>query len=305
MLFRSGVRWAPQWRPADESVRSLRASFGWATLSVVGTLVPTGAALVLGNGAEGGVAVFVYAFAFYVLPHALVAVPLATTLAPRVADRWQVDDRGAAAAAIDSGIAATLPLLSLAGAGLVGLAWPLARVAAFGQTASLGHAPIAHTFTAFGPGLLGYGVAFVMTRVLFALGDVRRASVLMIAGAGVGVVTMVLTSTLMAPSERAAALAIGYGASQTVAAALLVRRVHVVTGAARVVTVIRRVADSTVSAVLAAVVMLGIVNGFSRTRSDSLGALFVAGVSGVLVFGAALAVFRWPEVRRRLARPQE
>ena len=63
--------------------------------------------------------------------------------------------------------------------------------------------------------------------------------------------------------------------------------------------------ENHLSRAIAAVVMLGIVNGFSRTRSDSLGALFVAGVSGVLVFGAALAVFRWPEVRRRLARPQE
>ena len=47
------------------------------------------------------------------------------------------------------------------------------------------------------------------------------------------------------------------------------------------------------------------VLGGTRRRYASLGALFVAGVSGVLVFGAALAVFRWPEVRRRLARPQE
>lgn len=302
VLRRQGVRWWPRWRPDEPAVRLLRTSFGWATLSIVGTLVPTGAALVLGNGAEGGVAVFVYAFAFYVLPHALVAVPLATTLAPKVADRWQVGDRAAAAAAIDTGVAAALPLLALAGAGLVGLAWPLARVAAFGQTASLGLAPIAHTFTAFGPGLVGYGIAFVMTRVLFALGDVRRASVLMIGAAVSGVATMVVTSVTMAPSERAAALAIGYGASQTVAAVLLVHRVHVVTGAARVGTVLRSFADSTLAAALATVVMLGVVSGFSRTRSDSLGALFVAGVSGVLVFGTALALFRWPELRRRWAR---
>ena len=94
----------------------------------------------------------------------------------------------------------TVPLLVLAGAGMVALAWPLTRlVAGVGQTSSQGLAPIAHTLAAFGPGLLGYGLAFIMTRVLFALGDVRRASILMVAGAVVGVVTMVVASAWMAP----------------------------------------------------------------------------------------------------------
>lgn len=289
VLRRDGVGTRPQWLPGHGAVVAMRQQFGWATLSIVGTLVPTAAALALGNGAPGGVAVFMYAFAFYVLPHALVAVPLATTLAPRVADRWQERDAATARNVIDSSMRLAVPLLLLGGAGMVGLAWPVTRVAAIGQTASQGFAPIAHTLAAFGPGLLGYGVAFVMTRVLFAIGDVRRASVLMIFGAVAGVATMAVTSSLMAPSERAAALAIGYGASQTVAAVLLTGRARELLGAPRWAALAKVLATSTVAAVAAVLVMLAVANRFGTSRAASLLALVVSGAAGVAAFALVLS----------------
>lgn len=289
VLRRDGVGWRPTWSPEHRAVLSMRSKFGWATLSIVGTLVPTAAALALGNGATGGVAVFMYAFAFYVLPHALVAVPLATTLAPRVADRWQERDATTARNIIDSSMRFAVPLLLLGGAGMVGLAWPVTRVAAVGQTASQGFAPIAHTLAAFGPGLLGYGIAFVMTRVLFAIGDVRRASMLMIFAAVAGVATMAVTSTLMAPTERAAALAIGYGASQTVAAVLLTGRVRTILGAPRWGALARVLGTSLVAAAVAVGVMLAVVGRFGTSRPTSLLALLVAGAAGVAAFAAVLS----------------
>ncbi len=291
-LRRAGRPWRPTWRPGHPAVSLMRQNFGWATLSIVGTLVPTATALALGNGAPGGVAVFVYAFAFYVLPHALVAVPVATTLAPRVADRWIARDLDSTRHAIDDAMRLAVPLLVLGGAGMVGLAWPVARVMAFGQTASQGLAPIAHTLAAFGPGLLGYGVAFVMTRVLFALGDVRRASMLMIVGAVVGVTSMAVASGMMDPTERAAALAIGYGSSQAVAAVLLVRRVHQLTGSMRPRVITRLLLEALVAAVAAVAVMVAVVSWSGTGRQDSLQALLVGGSLGVAAFGLVMALLR-------------
>jgi putative peptidoglycan lipid II flippase len=297
-LQRTGVRWWPRWRPLHPAVGELRQSFGWATLSIVGTLVPTAMALALGNGAPGGVAVFVYAFAFYVLPHALIAVTIATTLAPRVADGWQAGRTEEVRATVDRSLQVAVRLLLLAGSGMVALAWPVTRlVAGFGQTAGQGLAPIAHALAAFGPGLLGYGVAFVMTRVLFALGDVRRASILMIAGAAVGVATMVLASTLAASSDRAAALAVGYGAAQTVAALLLTIRVHRLTGAMAWRAAVRVTAESVVAATVAAVAMLWVVGRFEPTRRQAAPAFLLAGITGVAVFAAVLASLGWRELR--------
>lgn len=289
-LARAGVGWMPQWRLAHPAVAAMRQQFGWATLSIIGTLVPTATALALGNGAPGGVAIFVYAFAFYVLPHALIAVPVATTLAPRVADRWQVGDVGSARVAIDSSMRMAVPLLVLGGAGMVGLAWPLTRLFAFGQTATQGLAPIAHAMVAFGPGLLGYGVAFVLMRVLFALGDVRRASLLTVAAALVGVVCMGVLSALMASSERAAALAIGYGAAQSVAAVLLATRTHHLTGSLGWSVMRRLLVDVGLGGVLAAAAMLSITALIPDTRRWAAVELVAAGTAGCLVFAA---VFGW------------
>jgi putative peptidoglycan lipid II flippase len=303
MLSTDRVHWWPRWQPHHEAVVSMRSSFGWATLSIVGTLVPTAMALAVGNGAPGGVAVFVYAFAYFVLPHALVAVPMATTLAPRVADRWQVGDRDAVQFSIDTAIRIAVPFLVLGGAGMVALGWPLSRFAAFGQTASQGHAPIAHTVAAFGPGLVGYGVAFVLTRVLFSIGDVKVASLLMIGGAVLGVAWMGVGSALMAPTERATALAIGYGLSQTVAAALLTFRVHRITGSMGPRSVMRVLAESLVGGTVSVVVMLWIVSLFGTRRRQAAEAMLLAGVAGVAVFVCVMGLLHWRELVGR--RPQQ
>ncbi len=304
-LHRVGVHWQPRWRPHHPAVRSMRSSFGWATLSIVGTLLPTATALALGNGAPGGVAVFVYAFAFYVLPHALIAVTIATTLTPRVANGWQAGKVEEVRVAVDNAMRLTVPLLVLAGAGMVALAWPLTRlVAGVGQTASQGLAPIAHTLASFGPGLLGYGVAFVMTRVLFALGDIRRASVLMIAGAVMGVLLMAIASAVLSPADRAAALAVGYGASQTVAAVLLTLRVHSLTGSMGAKRILRVAGESLLAAAGAVVVMVWVVARFEPTRRAALGAFLVGGVAGVGAFALIIALCRQRELlqRRRVSR---
>lgn len=299
-LRRSGVKWLPRWRPQHAAVQSMRRSFGWATLSIVGTLVPTAAALALGNGAPGGVAVFVYAFAFYVLPHALIAVTIATTLGPRVADGWQAGRIDEVRSSIDNAMRISVPLLVLAGAGMCALAWPLTRlVAGVGQISGQGLAPIAHTLAAFGPGLVGYGVAFIMTRVLFALGDVRRASLLMVAGAVVGVLTMVFASAWMAPDSRAAALAVGYGAAQTVAAVLLIIRAHALTGAMAARRVGRLALESVVSAVGAIATMVWMAERFEPTRRQALVAFLLGGTAGVAVFACSMTLFRSRELLSR------
>lgn len=292
VLRRDGVRWWPRWRPRDPAVRAMRASFGWATLSVVGTLVPTAAALALGNGAPGGVAVFVYAFAYFVLPHALVAVPVATTLSPRVADRWQAGDLAAIRTSIASSMRVMVPALALGTVGMLALAYPLARAAAFGQTASQGIEPIAHALAWFGPGLVGYGISFVMMRVLFAIGDVRHAGTRMVAAAGIGVVTMVVASAVAAPEDRAAALAFGYGAAQAVAALLLTRRVIQRTGALGGRTLWPVVGEALVAAMCSLAVMVLVVHWFGTTRPESLGALLVGGAAGVATFAGVLAALR-------------
>jgi purine nucleoside permease len=89
---------------------------------------------------------------------------------------------------------------------------------------------------------------------------------------------------MMADSERAAALAIGYGVSQTVAAVLLTGRVRSIFGAPHWSVIGRVLVTSMVAAAAAVVAMLVVVARFDTTRSWSLVALLAGGAVGVAVF---------------------
>ncbi len=289
VLSLQGIRWRLRWSPDDPVVRALRSTIGWAMLSVVGTLVPMGAAVVLGSGAPGGVAVFTIAFTFFVLPHALLAVPVATALAPRVAEAWQRGRGDDAASLVERSVSVVVPLLAWATAGLVVLAAPIARVvASLGQAGSQGDAPIAHAVALFGVGLLGYGIAVVMIRVAFGLGEVRRAARLVIVSALSGVAVMVIASSVAADSDRAAALALGYGVAQIVSALLMTRLVRSVIGAPCWATCGRRTVASIVAALVAGGIMLAAQQPFDVDRAGSLLAICVAGLAGSIAFAGVL-----------------
>lgn len=289
VLASQGVRWRPVWAPRDPIVAPLRGTIGWAMLSVMGTLVPMGAAMVLGSGAAGGVAVFSLSFTFFVLPHALLAVPVATALAPRVADTWQRGRTDETSELVDRSLQVVLPLLGLGAAGLAALSWPIAHVVStIGQAGSQGPAPIAHTIAVFGLGLVGYGVAVIMMRVMYGLDRVRETAQLVIVSALVGVVVMAIASELIADADRAAALAVGYGAAQTVTAVLLSVRARRIVGAPRESSTGRVVVGGAVAASAAFVVMTVVQGRFGDTRVQALAAIVVAGLAGVAVFVAVL-----------------
>jgi putative peptidoglycan lipid II flippase len=285
VLHRQGVLWRPRWEPSHPAVAALRRSVGWAVLSVAGTLVPTAAAIVLGYRVEGGVAVFAMTWAFFVLPHALIAVPIATAVSPRIAEAWQQDDRVATGRFIERTARLIVPLLLVSGAALVALSWPVARVASsFGQAASQGVGPIAHALAMFGLGLLGYGMSFTMLRVLFSLGEVKGASLLVLSAACVGVAVMIGLAVWFPDSDRAAASALGYGATQTLAALLLTLRARRVTGFPTTASIGRVGVGSLVAASAAGVVMFGLQLQFGESFAASLTAIVVAAVAGGAVF---------------------
>lgn len=302
VLTAGGVRWRPRWDLRDPAVATLRGSFGWAMLSVVGTLLPTAAAIVLGYGAHGGVAVFTMAFAFFVLPHALIAVPIATATAPRIAEAAQAGRSAQVAALVRRSAQVVVPTLLLAGAAMATLAWPIARTAVFGDAGSQGLAPIAHTLAVFGPGLLGYGMAFVLTRILFSLGDVRRTAILVSVAAVVGVGSMVVASALFPDGDRSTALALGFGITQLLSATLLTVRTRVLTGAPTWTFAAELGGGAVVAAVAAGGVMLVVQAVFGEDRWSSVAAIVVAGAAGVVTFLAVLRLTggpRWTTLVRR------
>jgi putative peptidoglycan lipid II flippase len=297
-LWAGGITWRPRWRPDDPSVRSLRTAYKWAALTVLGTFLPTLAALGLGNATAGGVAIFIYAFAFFSLPHALVAVPMATTLAPRVAEHWQAGDRPRLREEVSAAVDVMLPLLMLASAGMLALGWPVARAFAFGQVASEGIEPIAHALMAFAPGLLTYGISFVMVRLLLAVDDVRGCAVLMVWSGVIGAAVMTAVALTLDRSDRPMALALGYGLAQGLAAVLLTRRFRALTGAPGAGALMRPLLEALLAGVIAVTVMLAVGSTLGEGRTAAVVEIVIGGGAGVVSFVAVMALLRGGHLRR-------
>jgi putative peptidoglycan lipid II flippase len=192
-------------------------------------------------------------------------------------------------------------LLVGASAALVALAWPIVRIAVFGDAADGGLAPFAHALAAFAPGLTGYGLVYLLTRASYAVDDARTPFVCVAIGTGAGVVVMIGASAWAPLSERATALAVGYGAAYLVATVLLgvalARRLgpdrpHPLGTVARVV-----VAGGLALAVMA------VVNGVvaATSRATAMVAVVVAGAAGAAAYAGALRVLTGVPLRHLVA----
>jgi putative peptidoglycan lipid II flippase len=134
------------------------------------------AVIVLANAHDGQGALVLYNYGWQVffMPYAVLAVPIATSAFPLLSARSGDSFNDTAAAATRA-----IMLVSWLGAGLLaGAAVPAARLFAAHSAAS----QLAMTFAAFAPGLVGYGLAANLSRVLFACGRSRVAAVGLVGG---------------------------------------------------------------------------------------------------------------------------
>jgi len=132
---------------------------------------------VLANGHQGGGAIVLYNYGWqmFFVPYAVLAVPIATSAFPLLsAADGEEFDRTAASATRGAMLVSWLGAALLAGA-----AWPAARL--FVTHPQQVH-QLALTFVAFAPGLVGFGLAAALSRVLFASGRNRLAAYSLVGG---------------------------------------------------------------------------------------------------------------------------
>jgi len=134
------------------------------------------AVIVLANGHDGQGALVLYSYGWQVffVPYAVLAVPIATSAFPLLSAQSGASFDGTAA----SSTRAVMLVSWLGAALLAGAAIPASRLFAAHSEAS----QLALTFAAFAPGLVGYGLAANLSRVLFACGRNRVAASAMVGG---------------------------------------------------------------------------------------------------------------------------
>ena len=219
-VLRSGIRLRPVMRfPAGVGRRALHlAAAGVGALLAQQVSVVVFIALSRAGGVEGTITIWQYAQAVYFLPYAVLAVPVATAVFPRLAERAGTRDiAGTAAMAVGS----TRAVLAAAfvGAGVLAAVAP-GVTAVFSLRGPM--AGMSTAVTLLAPGIVGYALIFHISRCLYAL-DRGRAAVTATAG-GWLVVSVVawLLVRLWAPDggdgpATLAALALGTTIGMTVA----------------------------------------------------------------------------------------
>jgi len=223
---RAGFRFRPNLDRSDPALRALARQGGWAALFLAMTQVLLAAVLVLGNPVEGGIVGYQVAFTFFLLPHALFALPVLNTLFPEAARRAQADDLAGVSLTVERGVRAIAFFVLPVAAALVALAGPLTSIALFGETGAAGAELVRLALVGFAPGLIGYGLFYFLTRILYALDDTRSPAIVHGVVVAAGVVAMVVSAGAADGDARIAALAWAHTGTYLAGAMLLGISVH-------------------------------------------------------------------------------
>jgi len=300
-IRRSGFRFRWNLDLRNPAVREVGRMSGWTLGYVVANQVALLIVLLLANRQISGVASYTAAYVFFLLPHALVAVSLMTTIVPELASAWRRQDPDAYRERFSLGVRLMTLIVLPAATGYVLLAKPIIR--ALLEHGALGTQPAAASLTAdnlamFAIGLLGFSIYLFTLRGFYALRDTRTPFFLNL---GENALNIALAFALE-PSLGVPGLALAYGIAYTVggAAALLVLR-------ARIGRLdLKRILQSVVRIGAACAVMAVAVAAVERSVGEWPIVQTAAGiVVGAAVFGACTLLFRVEEVaalRARLVR---
>lgn len=311
-VLRSGVRLRPTLRFPDGVARRARR----LALSGVGGLVAQQLAVLVtirlandrGDADLGTFNLFQYAQAVYLLPYAVLAVPLATATFPRIAETHARGEDDATRRLVAGSTRAVVLVGALGAAALAAVAPAVARVFTVTDRSDDADAiaAMAPTLTLLAPGLVGFALLFHLSRTLFAL-ERGRASVTGVAAGWLTVAAASVVAVLaLAPDggdgeATLAGLAVGSTAGMTVAGAVLLVLTVRAAGPGSGAGVGRTAAVAGLGAVAGGV--LGRLAGDAVLGTgEGLGPALLAGVAGAVVAVLALGLVSLALDRGTLAR---
>jgi putative peptidoglycan lipid II flippase len=270
-------------------------------LAVAGIVTVGSQQLVLGlaialSGYAGKGAVVVYSLAqtIFLLPWAVLAVPVATTAYPGLAEAGGAKDGVRFAGVLAPALRMVVMLMCLGAAGLVVLAEPVAVVLAELSSRPPDIGQLAGGITWFAPGLLGYGLFALLSRALYAGGHAYAAAWATGLGWAVAAAAAVPLAAAVSLDRRVAALAAANSIGMLVLAAALLLTVRARAGVDAVAGAGRTIAAAVASATVAAAAALTLRNivwgGGTPGVPGAIAQGMLCGVAVAVVFLAGVAV---------------
>jgi putative peptidoglycan lipid II flippase len=236
------------------------------------------------GGPAGTLVLYQLGWTVFLLPWAVLSVPLATSAFPHLVVRHESGDLAGFAALAALTSRTVLLVSGMAAAVLVAAAEPIARLLALHARGVHSPSTLAGAIVAFAPGLLGYGLVAHVGRALYACGQGRRAAIATVTGWIAVLVGDLVLSAAAPASRRLDALAWGNTFGMTIAGVGLLLALSAEARAA--VAGLRR----TLPTVLVAAVASG-GSGYVLARLLSTSGLWLALVTAVAVSGWVVVVF--------------
>ncbi|MCY1137958.1 MATE family efflux transporter [Actinoplanes sp. Pm04-4] len=288
LKLRLRLRWTLRF-PGDEGRQAVR--LGWAGAVTVGSQqVMLVVAIALTAG--GGLALYNTAQTVFLLPWAVLAVPVATAVYPSLSAAASHGDEAAYRKALSTSTRSVMLLAGLGAAALIALAGPIAYL--------IGAAPASGGIVAFAPGLLGYALFALLSRALYARGATVAAAGSTAAGWIVGAGVALILSRA---GDDVFTLGLANAVAMSVIGLLLVLAVRRHAGPAALAGLGRITLVTLVAGGLAALAGWGVVVGVGHLFGDTPQAVpsIVQGILGGLAVLVAFVGAAYPMARRDLA----
>ncbi|MGC5019414.1 murein biosynthesis integral membrane protein MurJ [Micromonospora sp. DT47] len=301
-MRRLGLRWRPGYAfPADA-----RAKVGGLAVAGAVTVTAQQVALVVilnrvTGGPTGSPQVYNLAQTMYLLPWAVLAVPLAVAAYPTLTAASATGDEDGYRRTLASSVRGVLLFSFLGAAALVGTAESVGRFFPLGVTAT------ATAIAGFAPGLVGYGLFAVLSRALYARGATRAATAAITTGWLVVPLAALPLAALLPRDDRVLAVTLANSIGMLVLAVLLVAAVLRAAGRPALAGGGRAAAAGLLAAVLAAPAgvaaarwLAGLGDGTPTTAEALAQGMLSGAVVGVVFLAVAWLADR-PDVRPLLA----
>ena len=260
--------------PAGRLSAAVRMS-GWAGLSHAGTGILLAAALLVASGVSGGVVAYQVAFACFLVPYAVLALPVITAVLTDLATQRAAGDMAAFGRSLRWSLERMVLVTVPVSAAAVVFAPRLAEELAFGRTSGSGGRLIGAAAAALAAGLLPYGAFLLFTRAHYALGEGRAPALVALSSAALGAAVMAAVGLSTSGDARLAAMGGAHSVAQLAGACVLGRSLSRRLGERLLPPVLlRAVLVSAVLGAVAAAVLAGV---------DPQGLVATLSLSGLLI----------------------
>lgn len=286
------LRFVVSW--TNPAVRAAIRLSGWTVGYVIANQIALSFVLIIAGNRHGVVSAYTYAFAFFQLPHGLVAVSIMTTLGPELASLARRGDGSGLRARFSLGLRGVLVVITPAAVGYAVLSRQV--VVGLIEHGLFGHGSALLTADAlrgFAFGLVPFSVYLYALRGFYAMRDTKTPFFINCFENALNIAFAAILYPHFGIGGLAYAFSAAYAVAAVAALALLRPRLGGLDG--------RRTMQTSLKVAIAAAALAIATGLVAHAISTPLLAVIVAGIVGAVVYLTALGALGADEIRSTIA----